>query len=189
MSDVQAQIHALSTALARERRLNRAALVLIASVGLLVAAKPDGTVRAEKFELVDATGEVRGSWSSRSGGSELQLVDDGGNHVILGTWADAGPRLAMYDPSGMRAGPRVFVAAGAERTTLQLADATSIPRIRLDVRAAAQHVEVIDPSGLVRADLGGSDIGEQALFLGDRDGGPSLAMGATTTGTSVDLGD
>jgi len=78
------------------RRTQLGAALGVLALGLLAASGPKSIVRAEQFELVDARGQVVGTWSAGSAGPRLELDDA---RVVL--QADgAGGRLELRDAQG-----------------------------------------------------------------------------------------
>jgi len=137
-------------------------LIVAAGYGVLYAA---GTahrealtaplVRAERFELVDSSGEVRGAWYyAEDGSSGIALSDQRGTvRVLLDFAGDDGEGLTLRDREGKLA---AWVGIGSDgNPRVHLFDKQERPRCGLELNAdGSAEVAVYDEEGKALDALG-----------------------------------
>ncbi len=155
-----------------ERRGRRTTLALVGMLGLgalgaTVVAPRVEVVQAERFEVVDQEGEVRGSFG----------VDDVGS-----------PRLSMKDAAGKE---RVAAYLKGQETYLVLRDAKGLTRIGLSIDSGPHpHVVLTDKDQKPRAHLVLGDSGHGSLIFVHEDGRMPAGLGADRDGKPwLKLGD
>lgn len=112
-NDLESRIEALE----KRTRLLLGALLLTTSLALLGAAPSaeleDGTVRATRFELVDAESRVRGELSLRQGAPVFSLLDETGRDRLSLNHDAGGTALFIRDEAGViRLGAAHFAHGG-----------------------------------------------------------------------------
>ena len=112
-NDLEARIHTLEM----RSRLTLGALLVTMSLALLGAAPPadleDATVRASRFELVDAQGRVRGELSLRQGAPVFSLLDESGHDRLSLNHDSGGTALFIRDQDDVvRVGVAQFAHGG-----------------------------------------------------------------------------
>lgn len=112
-NELEARVHALEW----RTRLLLGALLVTMSLSLLGAAPSanpeDTTVRATRFELVDADGRVRGELALRDGAPVLSLLDEAGqDRLTLNHDAGGSALLIRDDRDVIRLGAAHFAHGG-----------------------------------------------------------------------------
>jgi len=112
-NDLESRIETLE----KRTRLLLGALLVTTSLALLGAAPfadpEDGTVRAARFELVDAEGRLRGELSFRQGAPVFSLLDETGQDRLSLNHDAGGTALFIRDEAGViRLGAAHFAHGG-----------------------------------------------------------------------------
>lgn len=112
-NDLESRIQTLEM----RSRLLLGALLVTMSLSLLGAAPPadleDATVRASRFELVDAQGRVRGELSLRDGAPVFSLLDESGRDRLSLNHDAGGTALFIRDQDDVvRVGVAQFAHGG-----------------------------------------------------------------------------
>ncbi len=163
-------------------------LGLVALVVAAAAASNSGTVRARRFEVVDANGIVRATLGLE--GTEYAALllrgKDAHSDWGVGLHTAGGPHLTLAGPSG-----RTLLTGGSGSPSLDMLRLHSVPgsgvaaSIGLSVDAANGATLSLWNSAnkpSISLSSGGSDLGEKAnINLYDTNGTPRLTLG------SVDL--
>ncbi|MEZ4317400.1 MAG: hypothetical protein R3F61_07840 [Myxococcota bacterium] len=161
MHDRQGPEHHGQAGLARElhalRRSNRQlrgvltlVILSVLAVGNLGARKPEKVHRAERFELVDDQGEVRGIMGTWGDNPYLRLDDADGGGVMLLTQGGA-VSMSMFTDSPRH--PRVHVLASEEGSAITLLDRNGEARARVEVDATGAVTEISRPDRASRTAL------------------------------------
>jgi hypothetical protein len=185
-ASLEAQIASLRSDLARTKRLYGLTVLAFGAVALVAAGRPPDVIRAHRFEAIDAKGDVHATLSASEQTGELTLAGGTGDVIYLS--AIYGTTRLVMNSEGYRHGPRAVLATTAEGSRLDLGDELGISRVTAAATGESQWVRVFDRSGIMRAEMGGSEDGTQ-LFVGDPHGGPSVTIEATPEGMQTDLGD
>jgi hypothetical protein len=113
---------------------------------------PDQTVRARRFELVDAQGRVVGTLTSEHG-PRLMLYDEKGRHrVALALHGGEAPGLELFTPEG---GHAVQLRHLNDEAMLALDDSSGRERFLLKVAGSPPRASAsfFDASGVLEAIL------------------------------------
>lgn len=134
----------------------------------LAPAVTDGganVVRADRFEVMDGSGQVRGSLGLDDEGPVLELVDAGGTYRARLETGALGPELQLQGPEGqLRLGLGDVVQEGAG---LSLYDASD--RLRLGLAYSGTrgtNLVLADDAGRVRVGLTVDSAGPYLALLG-----------------------
>lgn len=143
-------------------------VVLWTALAPAVTGGGEGVVRADRFEVVDGSGQVRGSLGLGEEGPVLELVDAAGSYrarletgalgpelrldgpegqlrIGLGDVVQEGAGLSLYDTSGrLRLG---LAYSGPRGTNLVLADDAGRVRVGLTVDSAGPYLALLGPGG------------------------------------------
>ncbi|MCY3913896.1 MAG: hypothetical protein OXG43_11725 [Chloroflexi bacterium] len=165
----------LADATARVDRLEAAAAALEPRVlALEDAPTPLDAVQpvlsAQRFRLVDASGQERAVLQMEEAGPSLRVLGGGETQVFIGV-TDTGPELAVNGPG---------LAASSARATLKL-NANGLP-----------HLEMVDLEGRPRTALAlssASGNGDGFLRFWDQDGDRRLLVGVRDDASEVVLAD
>ncbi|MDQ2986003.1 MAG: hypothetical protein M3R13_04695 [Armatimonadota bacterium] len=127
------QIMLLEARLARaERNARFAVLTAVATIVVAFAAgcgtNSFKTLKAEKIEVVDASGKTVGLLFGDEQGGGLSLDDSDGKPRIAFAAAKENPRMEIYDAAGK---VRVALNAEGEGSALALCDTNGNPRANL----------------------------------------------------------
>lgn len=114
-------------------------LLLVGALGLLGAKKPPKVKTADRYELVDDKGVVRGVLGTWADGPYLRLEDDEGAGVMVLT-QDGDVSMSMYT-AGPRH-PRVHVAARQDGSTFTLLDHNGRASVRIELDADGRVLEL-----------------------------------------------
>jgi len=162
-------------------------LVGAAVVGVATSQQEEVTakvVRAERFEVVDAKGEVRAVLAVREDGTpHLALFDaDGQVRAIVAVLPSGTPDLYLCDADGK---PRASLAVWEDGPSLTLRDAKGKDRATLELsRDWGPILWLDDAAGKTRLELGlGLPDGNPILSLADKEGTTRATLGATSTKT------
>lgn len=114
-------------------------LLLVGSLGLLGAKKPPKVQSADRYELVDDAGVVRGVLGTWADGPYLRLEDDDGAGVMVLT-QDGDVSLSMYTHGPRH--PRVHVAAREAGSTFTLLDHNGRASVRIELDADGRVLQL-----------------------------------------------
>lgn len=106
------------------------------------------TLRAERFELVDATGQVRGLFKYEKNEASLHLLGRG--NVVMGSNA-TGPYVSIWDSGGhLRS---IMELDKNEQPHIYLADANDTLRLAIALIDSDPHVDLMDGNKKSRVTL------------------------------------
>jgi hypothetical protein len=166
-------------------------------------------VKAERFELVDGSGRVRGALSVGGGGAaSLTLLDPGGAVGVEVAQSNAGPSLTFYGagsrnlvqlfapPQGdvglmisdQKGNLRAVLAANPNECGLSLADNQGLPRIKLGDLPAGDGLLISDEHQKARAVFSNAKTGP-TLNLSDQAGQKRVQLAVPPTGPIVEFKD
>ncbi|MCB9677180.1 MAG: hypothetical protein H6737_18830 [Alphaproteobacteria bacterium] len=138
----------------RSNRQLKAFLTLVVLSALAVAnlgaRKPEKIHRAERFELVDDRGEVRGVMGTWGDSPYLRLDDPDGGGVILLTQG-GNVSMSMFTDSPRH--PRVHVMASDEGSAITLLDRNGEARAVVEVDPTGDVSEIVRPERASRTAL------------------------------------
>ena len=148
---LRSQLDRIRYELRSQQRLNRqlkgfvALMVLALVVALNMGARrPTQIQRAERYELVDENGEVRGEMGTWGDTPYLRLRDgDGGGITMMSSGGDASISMFTDSPSH----PRVHVRASQLGSSIALLDTNGNARARVEVDRDGRTVELHDRAG------------------------------------------
>jgi hypothetical protein len=132
--------------LRRSQRRYRVAAVTAALTALIVlglgARKPQKVQQADKYELVDADGTVRGEMGTWNDSPYLRLHGEAGGGVMVRTHGGA-VSMSMFTDSPRH--PRVHVAASEDGSEITLLDRNGHARARVALDSGGDLVEIVRP--------------------------------------------
>lgn len=124
----------------RLKKLGIASLVVVAAVITMGQVTVKKVIRANEFEMLDSSGNVRAHLSVMDGSPSLDLFDEAGQpRVVIANFSD-GPQIALTNPAG---------------------------KVNLQLRSSG--LTLFDPAESERASLSTSE-GKPSLVLNDSDG-------------------
>lgn len=133
-------------ALRRSRRRWRQAALTAVLAGVVVlglgARKPQKVQQADKYELLDADGTVRGEMGTWNDSPYLRLHGEDGGGVMVRTRGSA-VSMSMFTESPRH--PRVHVSASEEGSEITLLDRNGHARARVELDAGGDLVEIVRP--------------------------------------------
>lgn len=181
----------LEQELARAKRRSRvtlvAAVMTMAGMVLLGAGNDavQKVVRAEKFELVGSTGDIRARLGvDKKMGTALMLYDQNGNARAVLSATDPAAGLVLWDQDGViRCALNLLEKTGA---SLTLSDQNGISRTSLTVDERGNpSLGMIDQVGNPRALLSTTEGGSPSLSLTDQNGKPRFGLLEKANGTTT----
>jgi len=181
-ADKQAILERIEKLERENRRLRRgglAAIVVLATLGILGAAAPvPQTLRAHELELTDAAGNMRAKISAIDGKAPyLVLYDAKGRTMLSLKGGGSQPGLAINDASG-----NTRVMLGGLSPNLAFYDTANNTTVSLDGDALGPRLLLFDGAGKMRVHLGGPgpslDLMDQSGY--ETDIGVSTAPNLTT---------
>lgn len=161
------------------------ALVAVAVMGAAGTTPASNTVRATRFEVVDATGRVRAVLSARVDGPGLVLLDaKGTERVALVTTEAGGPVLFLNSAAGKK--QALLAMWKADGPELEMYDAAGQTRAMLMVYKGQPALYLNNAAGKKRAAVAVDDTGSQLeLFDDAQHERVTLAVGAQRAGVKV----
>jgi hypothetical protein len=171
-----------------ERRLRQLRVLLVALVGVvavftltaLTVEREQKIVQAERFELVNRQGDVRGALDIQDGSPGLVLFGTGGSQVTLGL-DGAAPRLVLSRKGG---GPMVRLSSSQEGHGLMVSDGSGANRLAAGMYDGEPEFSLLGEKGNPRAVMSGDPDGP-TLFLYDRTGSFRAVMGLPKGGAPI----
>ncbi len=136
-----------SPVLALRRQNKRLKLLLSATAGTVLlfgtlgAKKPPKVETADRYELVDDQGVVRGVMGTWGDSPYFRMEDQSGSGVMVLTQGDA-VSMSMFTDSPRH--PRVHVSATSDGSTITLLDRNGHARARVEVDGAGDVVQIAE---------------------------------------------
>lgn len=176
--NTEERLEKLEKELARAKRRSRVMLVAVVMtvIGVFLLGAGGESVpkriRAQEFDVVDASGGVRAALlvSENGAGPSLKLYDQNGEPCVVLGMGDSGPALGLCDRTGTTRIALAMLADG--EPTLSLYDQNDTARAVLAIFAKSGQpmLGLADQNGKSRIGLGMTKSGQPMLGLYDQDG-------------------
>jgi hypothetical protein len=165
---------ALEERLAQLENKNRLQSLLLMGISLCLlffcfAGKAEAdttTVKASRFELVDASGETVGLWQAKQDGNEFLLARPSGDLAVKLTASANVAGMLMFDTEGS---PRLFTLVDHQLPSFNLLDSKSEIAGSLGMTATGPKLDLKDAKGKIRARVGVAE-DESYMILRDDSG-------------------